>query len=116
MEIAFSPEDGNTLVDFSQLFGYNKGEELPLEIFDIPNLSKATLVEVLQKVPHPLTDELVENLHISDVKTVKELEQEISSTIHPNRQRMVLVDKIIDYIVKHSNIDIRTTLLNTLFK
>lgn len=111
VELAFSPEDGNTLVDFSQLFGYNKGEELPLEIFDIPNLSKATLVEVLQKVPHPLTDELVENLHISDVKTVKELEQEISNTIHPNRQRMVLVDKIIDYIVKHSNIDIQNDLI-----
>ena len=110
--LTFNPEDGNTLVDFRGLLGYNKGDELPLDIFDLPGASEAKLVTIYQKVPMQLTNDLVKQMHIPDVNTIEEFEKEINDTIHPNRQRMVLVDKIIDYIVRHSDIEISEMIIS----
>lgn len=103
-EFTIDWQDEDSFVDFDLLFGYNIGDEIPSDFINLNNISYAKIKNIYLKQPKELTDEIVKKLNIFNVKTKDEFIKKIVSVIENRQNRNFAVTKILDYVIKNSNI------------
>lgn len=111
-DLTIDGEDEASLVDFDLLFGYNIDSQISTDFINLDNVTYAKIKKIYLKQPQELTDEIVKNINLFNIKNKDEFIRKITSVIETRQNRNFAVNKILDYVIKNSNIKIEDEVID----